>query len=254
MFLNKKKQKYRKERNTNILVKNIKKWKYPALAFAFPFAGMLMVMLVSQYEPFGKYSMLYSDMYHQYFPFFKEFRRVLLSGESLIYSWSVGLGLDYLGLISYYLASPLNLLSVFVPDEQVLNYFAMLMPIKLGFAGMFFGIFLQKIFKKYDLSIPVFSAFYATCAWAMGYQWNIMWLDTFALLPLVMLGMVSLLRDKKFVLYTVSLFLAVISNYYIGFFVCIFVFCFQIYPRQKSGSFAIRCRDIHSRNGICFVL
>ena len=43
---------------------------YQALAFAIPCVGMLFVMLISQYEPFGKYSMLYSDMYHQYYPFF----------------------------------------------------------------------------------------------------------------------------------------------------------------------------------------
>ena len=82
---------------------------------------MLFVMLISQYEPFGNYSMLYSDMYHQYYPFFKAFRRALLSGDSLLYSWNVGLGMDYLGLIAYYLASPLNLLSVLVP---VLFYIA----------------------------------------------------------------------------------------------------------------------------------
>ena len=41
-------------------------WNYTALAFAIPCTGMLFVMLISQYEPFGKYSMLYSDMYHQY--------------------------------------------------------------------------------------------------------------------------------------------------------------------------------------------
>ena len=43
-------------------------WNYTALAFAIPCMGMLFVMLISQYEPFGKYSMLYSDMYHQYYP------------------------------------------------------------------------------------------------------------------------------------------------------------------------------------------
>ena len=32
------------------------------LAFAIPCVGMLFVMLVSGYEPFGKYSMLYSDI------------------------------------------------------------------------------------------------------------------------------------------------------------------------------------------------
>ncbi|MBR5021672.1 MAG: YfhO family protein [Oscillospiraceae bacterium] len=218
-------------------------WLYTALSFLIPFITMTTVLFVNKYAPFGKNTLLYSDMYHQYFPFFKEFRRVLLSGESLIYNWSVGLGLDYLGLISYYLASPLYLLGVLVPDAAVLDYFSMLMPIKLGLAGMFFGIFLQRIFNKRDLSIPVFSAFYATCAWALGYQWNIMWLDTFALLPLVMLGMVSLLRDKKFILYTVTLFLSIGINYYIGFFTCIFVlltfFCYEI-CRCESGERFLR--------------
>ena len=99
-----------------------RKWNYTALAFLFPFVGMLTVMLFSQYCPFGKYSMLYSDMYHQYYPFFKAFRQTLLSGKSLLYSWNVGLGMDYLGLAAYYLASPLNLLSVLVPEEWLLGY------------------------------------------------------------------------------------------------------------------------------------
>ena len=194
-----------------------------AMAFAFPLLGMLFVMLISQYEPFGQYSMLYSDMYHQYYPFFVAFRDALRSGESLLYSWRVGLGMDYLGLISYYLASPLNLLSVLVPESWLLEFFSLLMPVKLGLAGLFFAIFLKKIYGAQDISIAVFGTFYALCAWALGYQWNVMWLDTFALLPLVALGTVSLLRDKKFILYTLTLFLSIFSNYYIGFFTCIFV-------------------------------
>ena len=195
-----------------------------ALAFLIPFVGMLFIMAVSGYEPFGQYSMLYSDMYHQYYPFFVEFRRALLRGEGLVYSWNVGMGMDYLGLISYYLASPLNLLSVLVPESLLLEFFSLLMPVKLGLASLFFAVFLKETFRKKDLSIAVFGSFYGLCAWALGFQWNIMWLDTFALLPLVVLGMVALLRDKKFILYTLSLFMAVFANYYIGFFVCIFVF------------------------------
>jgi len=93
------------------------KWNYTALAFLFPVIGILLVMIISGYTPFGSYSILYSDMYHQYYPFFLAFRRALLSGDSLLYSWNIGLGMDYLGLISYYLASPLNLLSVLVPEN-----------------------------------------------------------------------------------------------------------------------------------------
>ena len=208
----------------NRLQKGKQKPGFLPLAFALPCIGMLFVMLISGYKPFGKYSMLYSDMYHQYYPFFVAYREALRSGESLLYSWNVGLGMDYLGLISYYLASPLYLLSVFVPEGILLEFFSLLMPVKLGFAGLFFAIFLKEIFGKNDLSVAVFGGFYGLCAWALGFQWNIMWLDTFALLPLVVLGAIQLLRDKKFVLYTVSLFFAVFSNYYIGFFVCIFIF------------------------------
>lgn len=214
------------------------KWNYLAISFAIPALGFLMVMILGGCVPFGEYALLYSDMYHQYFPFFKAFREALRSGDSLLYNWNVGMGLDYLGLISYYLASPLNLLSVFLPDSWVLPYFSLLSPVKLGFAGLFFAIFLKKMFGRDDLSLPLFGSFYALCAWALGYQWNIMWLDTFALLPLVVLGTVSLLRDKKYVLYTVTLFLSVFANYYVGLFTCIFVFlvfaCYQI----------CRCRSV----------
>ena len=227
--------------STSKLEKNI----YTVLAFLVPFCGLLLIRLICTLFFNGQYSMLYSDQYHQYYPFFLEFRRVLRSGGSLLYSWSTGMGMDYLGLISYYLASPLNLLSVIIPDNLTLAYFSALMPIKLGLAGLFFAIFLKKTFRKNDFSIVLFGSFYALCAWALGYQWNIMWLDTFALLPLVVLGTISLLKDKKFVLYTITLFLSIFSNYYIGFFVCIFVFlifiCYQICCWKSFSRF---CGDL----------
>ena len=193
------------------------------LSFAIPFLGILAVMIVCGDEPFGNSSLLYSDNYHQYYPFFHAFREALRSGDSLLWSWNVGMGMDYLGLISYYLASPLNLLSAIVPDAWVLEYYSILLPIRLGLAGLFFAVFLKHTCKREDLSVALFSACYALCAWALGYQWNVMWLDTFALTPLVVLGTVQVLEKRKFILYTVTLFLAVYSNYYIGFFVCIFV-------------------------------
>ena len=207
-------------------------WNCLVLSFIVPMAALLLLRLISSVTFAGKYSMLYSDCYHQYYPFFKAYRSALLSGESLLFNWNVGLGMDYLGLISYYLASPLNLLSVLLPESWMLGYFSMLMPIKLSLASLFFAIFLKKIFGKEDFSICLFGCFYAFCAWALGYQWNIMWLDTFALLPLVVLGMVRLLRERNFMLYTLTLFLSIFSNYYIGLFVCIFVLlsflCYEI--------------------------
>ncbi len=207
-------------------------WNYTALAFALPMTLMMVIYFITSITPFGSYTLLYSDNYHQYYPFFYQFRASIRSGAGLQWTWSVGGGIDYLGMISYYLASPLNLLSVLLPDSWVLTYFTLLMPIKLSLASGFFAIMLKKLYGKNDLSLTLFGSLYALCAWALGYQWNIMWLDSFALLPLVALGTVLLLRDRKYLLYTISLALAVLSNYYIGFFVCIFVFllfwCYEI--------------------------
>jgi len=220
-----------------------KKWNPVGLAFAFTFLGFLVLMIVKGFVPFGDASFLYSDSYHQYYPFFLAFRRALRSGESLLYSWNVGMGMDYLGLIAYYLASPLNLISAFLPESWMLVYFTYLTPLKLSFASMFFALFLKKTFHRDDVSVALFGSFYGLCAWALAYLWNIMWLDTFALLPLVILGMVSLLKERKFLLYTLSLFLSIFINYYIGFFTCVFVllvfFCYEICRWEGTKKFFI---------------
>ena len=211
--------------------------------FLIPFVGMCLMYLLmglvwelqdSYFLSGAKkvFSLLNSDAYHQYFPFFKAFRANILSGKSLIYCWDIGMGTDFLGLYAYYLGSPLNWLSILIPESWLLDFFTFLTPVRLGFAGMFFALFLSKLFDRNDLSIALFGSFYATCAWVFGYLWNTMWLDTFALLPLVVLGTVSLLKERKFILYTISLFFSVFINYYIGFFTCIFTLlvfiCYEI--------------------------
>ena len=218
-----------------------RRWNFTALAFLLPVGALLVVRLICSIFFNGTYSLLYSDCYHQYYPFFLEFRRALRSGQSLLWNWNVGLGMDYLGLAAYYLGSPLNFLSILLPESLMMAYFSALMPIKLGFASMFFAIFLKKLFRKNDFSIVLFGCFYGLCAWALGYQWNIMWLDTFALLPLVALGTVELMNRRRFVLYTTTLFLSIATNYYIGFFTCIFVLllfiCYQICRWQGFKKF-----------------
>ena len=213
-----------------------------ACAFLIPFVSFLIIMLAAGCEPFSNArALLYSDEYHQYYPFFLAFRNTLRNGDSLLYNWQIGGGIDFLGLMAYYLGSPLNWLSVLVPESLLLEYFTLCNPIRLGFASLFFAIMLKRLYGKQDISIALFGSFYALCAWALAYQWNVMWLDTFALLPLVVLGTISLLRDKKFILYTLSLFLSITINYYVGLFTCIFVLlvfiCYQICRCKSIGRF-----------------
>ncbi|MBR3971329.1 MAG: YfhO family protein, partial [Ruminococcus sp.] len=73
-----------------------------------------------------------------------------------------------------------------------------------------------------------FSPMYALCAYVLGYYWNTMWLDTVALMPLVIAGTVGVLRDRKFSLYIISLAVSIIASFYIGYMVCLFVLIFSI--------------------------
>ena len=81
---------------------------YFLLSFIIPAVIMTLAFKKNGIHPFGDNQMLVVDLWHQYFPFFKVVREKLMSGGSFLYSWSNGLGTNFLSLISYYAASPLN--------------------------------------------------------------------------------------------------------------------------------------------------
>lgn len=162
-------------------------------------------------------------MWHQYYPFFVSFREKLRSGGSLQYLREAGMGIGYLPLYAYYLSSPLYLLSVLVPASLLREFFALLVLTKIGLAGLFFAVFLRTTFRRNEPALVPFSMMYALCSFVAGYYWNIIWLDALALLPLMLAGMVSLLREGRFRLYTLALALSLLCNYYLSFFCCIFV-------------------------------
>ncbi len=192
------------------------------LSFIIPFLVMWAMFYHYEVHPFGDKQILVTDLWHQYFPFFKEEHDKLQNLSSLLYSWNTGLGTNFLSVMSYYAASPLNLLAVFFPLELSRDALTLFLTIKIGCAGLFFAIFLKHIFRKNDITIVGFSMCYALCAYIMGYYWNLIWIDTVALLPLVVLGTVMLVKEGKFKLYAISLALSLVTNFYIGLFTCIF--------------------------------
>ena len=201
---------------------------YIFLAFLVPFSFMFIAFAVAKVSPFGNNQILVTDLWHQYYPFLVDFQDKLKHGGSLLWTWKSGGGTNYLALMAYYLASPLNFLSVLVPAEYLREFLYVITCVKIGLAGMFFSMFLKLTFKRRDISIAAFGVMYALCAFIMGYYWNIIWLDTIALLPLVIAGAFALLRDGRFKLYIVTLALSILANYYIGLFTCVFVLLVSI--------------------------
>ncbi len=193
------------------------------LSFFVPFLIMGVMFVRAKVYPFGERQVMYSDCKQQYLPFLKEFQRKLQSGDSMFYSWGNGLGTNFLAMIGYYISSPLNLLTLIVPMKYIREAMAVFMMIKIGCASLFTAIYLKHVYRRNDLSLVAFGCCYAFCDYILGYYWNVIWLDSVALLPLVALGMYCIVYENRFKLYIISLTLAFLSSYYIGYMICVFV-------------------------------
>lgn len=193
------------------------------LGFVIPFLVLGTIFAKNEVYPFGDNIYLRSDMYHQYAPFYKELYEKLVNGGSLTFSWNIGMGVNFSAIYSYYLASPVNLLLGFVPEGSILVVMDLLILIKTALAGFGCTYYLSKHFHTKNFSTAAFAVFYALSSYMAAFSWNIMWLDCMVLLPFIVLGLESLVREKKFRMYTISLGIAIFSNYYIAIMICIFL-------------------------------
>lgn len=221
---------------------------YLLLAFLLPAAVFLLILLHYRIIPFGETTLLFSDLDSQYIEFMAEYRRVLLGQGSLFYSWHAGLGMNFIALIAYYLASPFNFLLVLFPENGLPLAVSVLTTLKLGCAGLAFACFLRERYRHSGDLIPLFSAFYALSAFALGYAFNIMWLDALIWLPLICAGIERLIFGRK---HAMSLL------------ICLYALSFlsQFYMAWMTGFFSavyflaqLFMRKIKSRNWILLIL
>lgn len=207
-------------------------------AFLVPVIIMIIIFLQRGIFPFGEESFMRTDMYHQYVPFFSEFKHKLSEGGSLFYSWNVGMGINFSALYAYYLASPMNWLILLVPKKYVIEFITYMIVFKIGLSGLTFAYYLKKHSERTGFGIAFFGIFYALSGYMAAYSWNIMWLDCILLFPIVCLGLERLVGEKKGLLYSISLGICISSNYYISIMICIFMvlfFLMRLLLEQKQG-------------------
>ena len=145
-------------------------------AFCIPVVIMVIIFAQRGIFPFGEESFLRTDMYHQYAPFFSEFQHKLSNGGSLLYSWNIGMGINFSALYAYYLASPLNWFLILCPRQLVIEFMTYSIVLKIGLSGLSFGWYLKKHCNRNDFGVAFFGIFYALSGYMAAYSWNIMWL------------------------------------------------------------------------------
>ena len=168
------------------------------------------------------------DVAPQYVTYLSYFKDIILGNNSIFYSLEKSIGGDMYGLFAYYLTSPYNLITLFFENSNMPLAFDIILALKTASTSVTFCYFLNRR-KNAKFTNLIFSFCYAMSSYAITYGFNIMWLDSMILLPLVVAGIDDLLTLNKNILYTGTLSLTLITNYYTGFMVCIFSSIYFLY-------------------------
>lgn len=230
------------------------------LSFILPMVIMFVIFTSLGVGFIGEKTIISSDMYTQYVAYFGKFKDILSGDGSIFYSFNKSIGGNNIGLFAYYLASPLNLLLIFFPKSAIGEFLFIIYLIKIGLASLCFSIYISKVYKKKDLFVVIFSLCYALMSYNICFQMNIMWMDGMMLLPLVALGIEEIILKGKYKLYMIVLFMVVVSNYYIGYMICIFSVVYFFYKSiiykkiSLPGTFKFFCASFITGGLASFLL
>ncbi|MBO7309905.1 MAG: YfhO family protein [Clostridia bacterium] len=223
---------------------------YLAYSFIVPVALIYLIYLSMGIHPFGNGSVLVLDLNGQYVYFFESLKNAIQGETSFLYTFSRALGGEYMGMYAYYLASPLSYIVALFPDGYMLEALLVMILLKIGLCGLCFGIYLHKNSAHPNkIMVVAFSAMYALCAYTVVHHNNIMWIDAVFWLPLITYGIEQLIKNRRYKLFVISLALAIMSNYYIGYMVCIYCVIYFFYFYTAHGE-EIRNPHAEKKHGI----
>ncbi|WP_158099386.1 YfhO family protein [Pseudoflavonifractor sp. An85] len=206
------------------------------LAFTVPTLVLLWVYVQLGMAPWGDNTILSSDMSSQYVEFF-----CALKHGDVFFSWSKALGTTYIGVFSYYVSSPLSVLTLLVPNQYMPMGLMFLTVLKLGLAGLTCCLFLRHYLKRSTLFLPLLAACYALCSYSAAYSLCIMWLDGLIWLPVILLGLEWIISGGRPWLFFGSLVVCFLSTWYISYMIGIFCCLWLVY---RLGSQPMPWNDI----------
>jgi len=193
--------------------------KYVFAAFGITWAVLTVFAVAARLAPFGERCLLAIDLYGQYYPMMTE----KLSDFFSVWSWNGGLGFSSAAQSAYYTNSPFLLLLLPFSGYARLAALDLMIFLKIALSAAAFAYYLEKRFERYDFLTAVFGTAYALGAYTLAFISQPMWLDVVLLLPLILHALEGLTDGKNPLPYVLWLALAIYSNFYISWAVCIFL-------------------------------
>ena len=198
-------------------------WTY-LISFIIPLVIMFGVYLSQGIYWNSDTSPLLGDGFHQYVIFDLNLRNILHGSDSLFYTFTSGLGLNFYALSSYYLGSFLSPLVYFFDVSSMPDAVYLSTLLKFGLIGLSTFFSLSKLFKNIPAPLRLaLSTSYALMSFTVSQLEIKTWLDVFILIPLILTGLHLLITEKKRILYFTSLSILFIQDYYFGYMTALFL-------------------------------
>lgn len=180
--------------------------------------------------PFGDNSIVQVDADYQFIPVMYRIWDFLHGKVGLIYD-DIGLGNNtYISMIIQgSLFSPINLLLYLTSRSNIINFFNIFVIVKICLLSLTTYIFINYKFKISEFYKILFSVLYALSGWVMLNYFNIMWLDSVILFPLIVMFTDKLIIEKKVLGYIITLSLSLAISYYISYFILIFILFYTFF-------------------------
>ncbi len=192
------------------------------LAFVISFCIGLITYAAKDIMPFGENSVLCMDLWGQYFPMYVE-KANADSLSELLYSWNGALGYNIFAQNAYYSNSIFLLLLEIVPLSKMVSAINWICLLKMGCSACTCLGFLQYKLRSRSPYLIAASVAYSACAYMLAFLSQPMWTDSLIYVPLILIGLERLVHEKKPLMYVFFLAVCIISSFYIGFAVCIFL-------------------------------
>ena len=191
------------------------------LAFVLPILVLLAVMAICGVIPFGSKSTLVWDSLLQHKDYYGYLWDVFHGKASIEYSAWKSLGGRMIGLIGFYISSPLNIFLVFFSKAHIPYFMVFMIILRIGLCGITGYIYIHNRFRISAKSSLVLSTLYALMEYNVYNCRNVMWLDGVIILPLIALGVWKCINEKRTGLLFGSVFMAILCNWYTGYMVCL---------------------------------
>lgn len=168
----------------------------------------------------GKTMVYGVDGLHQHYPLVVRLRQAvsnLFTGRGFVMiDMTLGQGLDTVSTLAYYgLFDPLNLPALIGSTETA---YAACILLRLYLTGLFFCAYLGEIGIRDDWAAPLAALMYALCGFEMrGAMEHPYFADGAIYLPLMLIGVERVFRQRKWLLLTLMTALMLVSNYYFAF-------------------------------------